>query len=138
MFRKQGTEALAKIKDWSDTVIAQNATLNGCLKTDGAITVYGLFEGDIESTGTVIVGKSGRVNGNITGKDIAIAGIVVGNISASGKIEIYDGGRVLGDIVSSNLKIEDGALFSGQSSMKLPSTETLLLQSPKELERVEE
>ena len=138
MFRRQGTEALAKIEDWTDTVIAQHSTLSGCIKTDGAIRVYGLVEGDIESTGTVIIGKAGKVNGNISGKDIAIAGTVVGNISASGKIEIYDGGKVLGDMASSNLKIEDGALFSGQSSMKLSSIETLLLQSPKELEQTEE
>ena len=134
MFKKQGTDALAKLADWTDTVIAQSATLNGYLKSDGLVRVYGSFEGDIESTGTVIVGKAGKVNGNISGKDIAIAGTVVGNISASGKIEIYQGGRVLGDITASNLKIEDGALFSGQSSMKSAFTETLLLQGPRGME----
>src|SRR5438094_1968001 len=113
MFRKQGIDALAKIDDLTDTVIAQSANLSGCLKSDGAIRIYGLFEGDIESTGIVIIGKAGKVNGNIIGKDVAIAGIVVGNVNASGKIEIYEGGKVLGDITSDNLKIDDGALFSG-------------------------
>ncbi len=135
MFKKQGTDALAKMEDSTDTVIAQSATLNGCLKSDGLVRVYGTFEGDIESTGTVIVGKAGKVKGSIAGKDIAIAGTVLGNISASGKIEIYEGGKVLGDIISTNLKIEDGALFSGQSSMKLLSTETLLLESPRDIGR---
>ncbi len=138
MFKKQGTDALAKLEDWTDTVIAQSATLKGCLKSDGLIRVYGSFEGDIESTGTVIVGKAGKINGNIAGKDVAIAGTVVGNISASGKIEIYQGGRVLGDITASNLKIEDGALFSGQSSMKVLSAETLLLQGPREIDDTKE
>ena len=132
MFWKEDMESAAKLEDWRETVISHNTSFTGVLKADGAVRVYGTLDGEIETTGSVVVGKAARVEANITGKDVGIAGTVVGNVIAQGRLEIYSGGRVLGDITSSSLKISDGAIFVGQCIMKAPDREALLLDRPRE------
>ncbi|MBM2826141.1 MAG: hypothetical protein HW403_205 [Dehalococcoidia bacterium] len=131
MFRKEEMESAAKLEDWRETVISHNTSFSGVLKADGAVRVYGNLDGEIETTGSVIIGKAARVSANITGKDIGIAGTVIGNVMAQGRLEIYSGGRVLGDIASNSLKISDGAIFIGQCLMMIPDRETLLLEKPR-------
>src|ERR1041385_1381666 len=99
------------IVDHGETVLTRNSSLNGVLRSDGSVRLYGVFEGDIETTGPVIVGQSARVTGTIVGHDVGIAGTVNGNVHAYGRVEIFSGGRVYGDITSSGLRIEDGAVF---------------------------
>jgi cytoskeletal protein CcmA (bactofilin family) len=132
MFRKESMETAAQTEDMRETVISRTASFSGTLKSDSTIKVYGSVEGEIESTGSVIIGKAARVVAKIGAKDIGVAGTVIGNVSAQGRLEIYSGGSVLGDIASANLMISDGATFIGQCLMAAPEQDTLLLDRPKD------
>jgi cytoskeletal protein CcmA (bactofilin family) len=106
------------VTDHGETVFTRNTSFTGTLKTDGAVRIYGIFEGDIETAGPLIVGKTARVTATISAHDVGVAGTVMGNISALGKVEIYAGGRVYGDIEARALRIDDGGIFSGHSTMR--------------------
>lgn len=106
------------VTDHGETVFTRNTSFSGTLKTDGAVRIYGIFEGDIETTGPLVIGKTARVTATITAHDVGVAGTVLGNISAVGKVEIYAGGRVHGDIEARALRIDDGGIFSGHSTMR--------------------
>ncbi len=118
------------VSDYGDTVFTRNASFTGNLKTDGAVRIYGVFEGTIETAGPLVVGKSARVTATIVAHDVGVVGTVYGNISAAGKVEIYRGGRVYGDIDARALRIEDGGIFSGHSTMKEDEPNPYLLQGP--------
>ena len=120
----------ADITDHHETVFTRGTSFSGTLKTDGPIRIYGNFEGDIETTGSVVIGPASRVMASITAQEVGVAGAVVGNITASERLEIYAGGKVYGDVVTQALKIEDGAVFSGQSSMPEPDLDPFLLVAP--------
>lgn len=130
MFKSDPLSQAANIVDHGETIFTRNTSFNGSLKSDGPIRIYGTFDGDIETAGSLIVGKAAKVVATITARDVGVAGTVVGNITALERLEIYSGGKVYGDVVARALKIEDGAIFSGQSTMRGEDPDPFLLETP--------
>ncbi|MBI2888245.1 MAG: polymer-forming cytoskeletal protein [Chloroflexi bacterium] len=129
MFKSDPLAQAANVVDHSETIFTRNTSFSGTLKSDGDIRIYGAFEGEIETAGMLIVGKAARVVASISAHDVGIAGTVVGNITAVDRLEIYAGGRVYGDVVAGALRIEDGAIFSGQSTMREADLDPYLLET---------
>ena len=119
----------ANVLDHKETVFSHNTSFSGVLKSDRPVRIYGVFDGQIETAGPVIIGKTARVMATITAHDVGVAGTVVGNITATERLEIFAGGRVFGDVVARSLKIEDGAIFTGQSTMRDPNGDPTLLDA---------
>lgn len=115
--------------DAPESVITRTSTVSGKIRTDGDIRIFGTFDGDIETTGAVTVGRAARLTAQIMAKDVSVMGTVVGNIRAVGRVEILSGGRVFGDIAATALRIEDGAVFSGRSVVLGKDLEALLADS---------
>lgn len=115
------------ITDHGETVFTRNCGFNGVLKTDGPVRIYGMFEGEIETTGPLVIGKSAHVTATIVAHDVGVAGTVTGNINAVGRVEIFSGGRVYGDVVARALKIDGGGVFSGHSIMREDEPDTALI-----------
>lgn len=100
-----------------ESVIGASTDLRGSLRSDGGLRVEGGFEGNIEVGGNVIVGKEGRVVGDISARNVTVGGRVKGNITSSGRLEILSTGHVLGDIAVASVMIDEGGLFQGTSRM---------------------
>ena len=112
-----------------ETVITRTASLRGTIKSDANVKILGTFEGTIDAAGLVMVGPDGSVTADINARHIAVAGIVRGNITAAGRVEILTGGEIHGDVASSSLRIEEGALFSGRSTMTVEEPGSLLVEA---------
>lgn len=100
-----------------NTVIGEGTTLKGDVKVEGSIEIDGDYEGTIDATDTLIVGSSGKVDGDATVANAVIGGHMYGNVFASGKIELRRGSQLLGDIKTRGLVIEDGVVFQGNCQM---------------------
>ncbi|MCT4564193.1 MAG: polymer-forming cytoskeletal protein [Maledivibacter sp.] len=100
-----------------DTLIGNNAAFEGSLKTSGLLRIDGHFNGDIDVSGNIIIGKEGKVIGNIKTDSIEISGIVDGNIKASGQLKICSTGKISGDIEVESFIVEDKAIFDGKCKM---------------------
>jgi cytoskeletal protein CcmA (bactofilin family) len=103
--------------DTVNTIIGEGTTLKGDVKVEGSIEVDGEFEGTIDATDTLVVGESGKVDGDATVANAVIGGRMYGNVFASGKIELKRGSQLLGDIKTRGLVIEDGVVFQGNCQM---------------------
>lgn len=101
-----------------DTLIGSNASFDGSLKTSGLLRIDGLFNGDIEVNGNIIIGKEGKIVGNVKTDSIEISGIVEGNIIASGQLKISSTGKLFGDIEVGSFIVEEKAIFDGKCKMK--------------------
>ena len=77
----------------------------------------GTIKGEVKSKGTIIIGTSGKVIGNIATQEIVIAGRVEGDINALGKVEITSTGRIYGDIRTKSIIIDENAIFQGKCMM---------------------
>ena len=102
-----------------NTIIGNNAKIEGVISTQDSTRVDGILEGKILSESSVIVGESGMVTGDILAVEILVAGTVHGNLTAKEKIELTSTGRVLGDMITKTLVIDEGASFKGNCTMEM-------------------
>ena len=99
------------------TMIGADATINGPIKLNEGIIIYGNLIGDIDTKGPVRIAQSANVEGNIIGSDIRVGGTVTGNIQSSGQVVLGKACKLKGDIVYRKLLIEDGAKFEGKCDL---------------------
>jgi cytoskeletal protein CcmA (bactofilin family) len=74
-------------------------------------------EGEITTTGTLIIGEQAVVKGVISAGVLITSGKVNATISATAKIQIQKPGILIGDIRTPGISIEDGAHFHGMCDM---------------------
>ena len=97
--------------------IGKGMEVEGTINFEGAIRIEGLFKGDINSAGTLIVGDGGIVEANIKVDTIIVTGEVKGLIEAKTRVELNSPGKVYGEIRTPNLIICEGVTFEGTSNM---------------------
>jgi cytoskeletal protein CcmA (bactofilin family) len=71
----------------------------------------------INSDGTLTLGDTAVVSGNMNVGSVVVRGKVSGNINAKDKIEIKTKAELFGDIRSSKLVIEEGVTFVGKTEI---------------------
>ena len=115
-----------------ETSIGSSVSMQGVLKAEGNIRIDGLFEGQIETAGNVIVGRTGQVAANIIARNVLVAGRVKGDIIAHERLEIIASGKVLGGIEAVTLYIEEGGKHHGETRMASEDeAEHFLLEGPR-------
>ena len=113
-------------RDAPEITIGADAYMRGALVVHGRLRINGSFEGELDVSGDVIIGTTGRVVAPIKATNVHVSGAIKGNLIVEQHVEISETGKVWGDISSRALLIEPGGLFQGQSSMV--STEEPLLE----------
>lgn len=81
--------------------------------------IDGEFDGDIHSTNTISIGKSGVVKCDLTAQKLIVAGKFCGNADCEA-IELLSGGEIEGQLTAASLAIDSGGFFQGQSIRKKP------------------
>ncbi|MFD2670843.1 bactofilin family protein [Marinicrinis sediminis] len=102
----------------TDTLIGEGSVFEGNITSKASIRVEGTMQGDIHCDGDVVIGENGNAHSNISARHVVIAGEVHGEIQASGMLTITSKGRLEGNVSAANLVIEQGARFTGTSSMR--------------------
>ena len=114
---------LDKLKDQHTTVISEGIQLKGELKGTHTIILYGEFKGTIRLSAMVLVGRTGRIKGEIEADNVIIEGEVDGKITATEKVEIRDGGKYRGDILAASVLVSQKAVFEANVKMRLEGEE---------------
>lgn len=111
---KKGLEPSGQV----ETIIGQNTTIKGSLSSSGSLRIDGQFEGDINSSGELIVGESGRLKAQVIARSAIVAGIINGNMEVGEKLELLSSAKVIGDLKVGSLIVGEGAVFKGNCEMK--------------------
>ena len=118
----------------SKNVLNSDVEIKGNVKFSGELTLEGKLEGEISSDGTLQVGETGTVNGNVSAGTVIIRGKVNGNVTARDKIELKSKAEVFGDIRSAKLSIEEGVTYVGKTEVNpnklAPSAQPPVRPSP--------
>lgn len=96
-----------------NTIIGAGSAVSGDVKANGFIRVDGDIDGNLDSSGNVIVGNKARINGNVTALSSVVGGIVLGDIYAPDGIKLLSSSAVIGNIYTKNLEIEENVIFHG-------------------------
>jgi cytoskeletal protein CcmA (bactofilin family) len=101
--------------------IGKSVVVKGEISSSEDLFVDGEVRGAIELRDhSLTVGPNGKVDANVTAREIVVQGTLNGNVHASEKIEIRKTGSILGDLTTARIIIEDGAYFKGSIDILKP------------------
>src|SRR5215813_8539225 len=101
----------------SKNVLGADVEIKGNLKFSGELTFEGKLEGEIQTDGTLNLGDSAVIDGNINAQTVVVRGKINGNITAKDKIDIKAKTELFGDIRASKLSVEEGVTFVGKTEV---------------------
>ncbi len=115
-------------------IIGLGTQINGDVKSSSDIRVDGSLTGKLITKGKVVIGESGKVNGEINCKNSDVEGSIEGKIKVTELLSLKTKARIKGDIIAAKLAIEPGCQFSGNCDMNTGSQtneETITIQNDK-------
>jgi cytoskeletal protein CcmA (bactofilin family) len=108
-----------KIKEMIETVntIGSGTIITGDIQSKGDIRIDGTLRGSVKTSGKVVLGKEGVVEGDVICNSADISGNLKAKITVSQLLSLKSSAKLNGDIVTNKLSIEPGASFTGSCSM---------------------
>lgn len=97
--------------------IASGTKISGDIETNGDIRIDGILVGSITSSGKVVIGETGKMEGEINCETSNISGTVKGKVIVKDLLSLQASARINGDIETNKLSIEPGASFTGSCNM---------------------
>jgi cytoskeletal protein CcmA (bactofilin family) len=99
------------------TLIGEGCKVEGSFFVPTTTRIDGIIKGDLTGEIGIIIGNTGKIEGNVCSKEVLVYGVVAGNIEAD-RLELKRGCKVEGDITVNFLLTENGAIFNGGCAMK--------------------
>jgi cytoskeletal protein CcmA (bactofilin family) len=94
--------------------ITPGISLKGEISGREDLWIGGSVEGTMRmSSARMVVGASGKVQGDVEAREIVIEGKVDGNLRAAERLEIAATGAVRGDAAAPRVALHEGAVFNG-------------------------
>ena len=85
----------------------------GDCDTTDTIRIEGHIEGSVRAQKAVVIGKAGRVNGDIHTEDAVIGGAVQGSLIVESRLELQATCQIDGEISAARLQLEEGGVING-------------------------
>ncbi|MBI2742886.1 MAG: polymer-forming cytoskeletal protein [Chlamydiales bacterium] len=96
-----------------ETTISANVSMRGTLAFHKVLRIDGIFEGELLSSGKIIIGPTGQVKANIDLDEAFISGKVEGNIRVRGRCVLRGRAEIRGDISAHSLSVDEGVIIAG-------------------------
>ncbi len=109
-------------KEEPETTIAAGVSIKGTMSFQKLIRIDGTFEGELLSSGKLIVGPTGTVKANINLEEAFISGKVTGDIIVKKRLVLRGRAEVRGDITTPLLSVDEGVSIVGILNVVQEST----------------
>jgi len=106
-----------EIETTAINIINLGTDITGDIKSTGDIRIDGSLTGNLNTKGKVVIGPTGKINGEVVCKNSEVSGIIEGKIVVGQLLNLKASSKILGDIETSKLSIEPGAIFTGTCKM---------------------
>jgi len=104
-------------EDQHFTFLAKGVHFKGVVTSEGTVRIDGNIEGEVHTTGTLIVGEYAVIQGIVSAATLVTSGRINGTVTATDKVQILKPGVFVGDIRTPSISIEEGAHFHGMCEM---------------------
>lgn len=101
-------------RDEINAFLGVGTTYEGKLSFQGSVRIDGNFHGEIESEGTLVVGKDAHVQGTFRVGQLVLSGRMQGNVTASARIVLNRQAYFQGSLGTPILVVEEGASLQGR------------------------
>lgn len=99
-------------------IIAQGTKIVGDIASQGAFRIDGTIEGNVKTSGKIVVGKTGFIKGTLQGENADFEGKFSGKLILSGTLSLKTTAHIEGEVHINKLAVEPGATFNATCSMK--------------------
>lgn len=99
------------------SIIGPGMKVVGDCKTEGTVRIEGHVEGSVRAGKAVVIGKAGRVVGDVITQDAVISGHVVGTLVAESRLELQATCHIDGEVRTKRMQLEEGAVLNGTVEM---------------------
>ena len=101
--------------------IEKGTKITGEIQSESDFRIDGILEGSISTSGKVVIGKEGKINGKVICKNADFEGVFTGNLEVKETLTLKSSSKTEGDVIISKLIVDAGAFFNAKCSMKLTS-----------------
>ena len=96
-----------------ETTVASGVSIKGTMSFQKLLRIDGTFEGELISTGKLIVGPTGVVKANINLEEAFISGKVTGDITVKTRLVLRGRAEVRGDVTAPLMSVDEGVSIIG-------------------------
>lgn len=104
------------------SILAAGTRVIGTVVGNGILKIEGTVEGSVQAERQVVVGNTGRVDGDIETHEATIGGSVNGSVVAHVKAIVLSEGILEGTVTAPVLRVDEGARIEGGIQTRRPST----------------
>ena len=98
--------------------ISQGTKIVGNITSEGGFRIDGIIEGEINTTGKVVLGAAGKIKGTLICNDADIEGKVDGILKVSNLLALKGTAHLEGEVTTGKLAVEPGATFNASCVMQ--------------------
>ena len=99
--------------------------IKGDITSKADFRIDGKLYGSITTSGKVVIGKEGSIEGSISCHNADIEGRFLGTLNVSGLLSLRPSAIIEGEVIVAKLSVEPGATFNASCSMKNTSVKPL-------------
>jgi cytoskeletal protein CcmA (bactofilin family) len=109
----------SKKTEMTETIntIGAGTIVTGDIQSKGDIRLDGVLKGSVNTSGKVVLGKEGIIEGDVVCNNADISGTLKAKITVSQLLSLKATAKLNGEIITNKLSIEPGAAFTGSCSM---------------------
>ena len=114
--------------------IEKNTIIKGDITSEADFRIDGKLEGNVKTSGKVVIGKDGLIKGKVECVNADIEGSFNGELYVSELLSLKNSARIEGTVNVSKLAVEPGATFNASCTMgkrTAPTSSTHKLQPSK-------
>jgi len=98
-------------------IIAFGTAIQGDIESDGDFRIEGSLTGTVKAKGKIVIGETGRIDGDVYCQNADICGKVKGKMEVAELTILKATSNFNGEITTNKIAIEPGAVFSGNCNM---------------------
>ena len=127
-------KALPAEIDSPSTIIGAGITIEAARITGAdSVRIDGDFKGSVELQGSLVLGETGTITGDVRANYFLVAGEVTGNIYCDTQLHFASTARVVGDVNTPNLVLDEGSQVTGRYNVgEVPQAPTYVENPPED------
>ena len=98
----------------SESLIAQDITIEGKIEGSGSVRIAGKFKGDVNVQGDLTIEAGAKLTGSVRAEKVVVAGELEGNVESASQVNVVATGAVIGDVKAGAVTVASGARMRGQ------------------------
>ncbi|MGH7483185.1 MAG: bactofilin family protein [Longimicrobiales bacterium] len=111
---KDKENQLASANEGVISIIGPGMHVDGDCETQGTLRVEGSVKGAVRAGKAVVLGKDGRIDGDVFTQDAVIGGNVKGTVVAESRLELQATCVIEGEVRARRIKLDEGGRIDGR------------------------